>query len=91
MESEIISPKRQQGSTRSIGALDKCKLFKNFASAVAFNLKRAVGACCRPFVLSQVEAWMAYNTLTRRVIEKSRSPFDKAQDERDFSRLNCSF
>lgn len=44
-----------------------------------------------PFVLSKVEAWTAYNILTRRVIEKSRSPFDKTQDERDFSRLNALF
>jgi len=28
-------------------------------------------------VLSKVEAWTAYNTLTHRVIEKSRSSFDK--------------
>jgi hypothetical protein len=35
-------------------------------------------------VLSKVEAWTAYNTLTRQVIEKSRSPFDKALGERDF-------
>ncbi|MFU8789859.1 MAG: hypothetical protein ACNA7G_12585 [Methylobacter sp.] len=42
-----------------------------------FILKRAVGVCCGPFVLSNVEAWTAHNILTLWVNEKSRSPFDK--------------
>ena len=45
---------------------------------MSINLKRAVSVYCGPFVLSNVEAWTARNTLTQRVNEKSRTHFDKA-------------
>ncbi|PKD40955.1 hypothetical protein CWO84_08820 [Methylomonas sp. Kb3] len=36
-ESKIILPKRRPGNAQGNGALNPCKLFKNFASAVAFK------------------------------------------------------
>jgi hypothetical protein len=71
------------------------------------NLKNAVGVCYGPFVLdrmdaggrathgavaeSKVEAWTAYNTLTRWVIEKSRSPFDSLRTNGIFQNPTALF
>ncbi|WGS87501.1 hypothetical protein [Methylomonas sp. UP202] len=54
-------------------------------------LKRAVGVYCGPFVLSNVEAWTARNTLTKRVNEKSRAPFDKLRTNGIFHRQTALF
>ncbi|WP_426993877.1 antitoxin [Methylomonas sp. CM2] len=56
-----------------------------------FNLKRAVGVYCGPFVLSNVKAWTARNTLTKRVNEKSRAPFDKLRTNGIFHHQTALF
>jgi hypothetical protein len=57
---------------------DRLGMHLNAASEPCIILKRAIGVCCGPFMLSNVEAWAAHNTVTRLENEKSRSPFDKA-------------
>jgi len=46
---------------------------------------------CGPFVLSNVEAWTARNTLAKRVNEKSRAPFDKLRTNGIFHRQTALF